>query len=84
MFHIARESRNVWRLLGAETPDALADIARDINDIRNRVMHPIQPLIPHEPDLMLVRDAVAQMIHLTDQIAEVSNGTGTPSGIVAR
>lgn len=79
MFHIARTSRNVWRMLGAASPDALGDTARDINDIRNRVMHPIQPLIPHERDLVLVRDAVEQMVHLTEAIAKVSNDAETPS-----
>lgn len=84
MFHIAKESRNVWRMLGAASPNALGDLARDINDIRNRVMHPIQPLIPHERDLALVRDAVAQMIRLTKEIANTSNGRETPSATRAR
>ena len=80
MFHIARTSRNVWRLLGADSPDALGDTAHEINDIRNRVMHPIQPLVPRERDVALVRDAVRQMVHLTDEIGKVGNGAGTPSG----
>ncbi len=80
MFHIARTSRNVWRLLGADSPDALGDTAHEINDIRNRVMHPIQPLVPRERDVSLVRDAVRHMVHLTDEIRKVGNGAGTPSG----
>ena len=84
MFHIARTSRNVWRLLGASSPDALGDIAHEINDIRNRVMHPIQPLVPRERDVVLVRDAVRQMVHLTDEIRKVSNSTGTPSATAAQ
>lgn len=84
MFHIAKESRNVWRLLGADSPDALGDVAHEINDIRNRVMHPIQPLVPRERDVVLVRDAVRQMIHLTDEVRAVSNGAGTPSAAPTR
>ena len=84
MFHIARTSRNVWRLLGAESPDALGEVAHEINEIRNRVMHPIQPLIPHERDLVIVRDAVAQMLRLTDEIAKASNSRETPSATRAR
>lgn len=84
MFHIARTSRNVWRLLGSGSPDALGDVAHEINDIRNRVMHPIQPLVPRERDVVLVRDAVRQMVHLTDEIRKVSNGSGTPSPTAAQ
>lgn len=72
MFHIARESRTVWKMLGFASPDALGPIAHDINDIRNRIMHPIQPLIPHERDVTLVRNAVADMIRMTDEIQHIN------------
>ncbi len=72
MFHIARESRNVWRMIGFDSPDALAPVARDINDVRNRVMHPIQPLIPRERDVAFIRDAVARMIDITKVIQQVN------------
>lgn len=68
MFHIAAESRNVWRLLGYDSPKALRPIGHDINDIRNRIMHPIRPLVPHERDVALVLEAVEHMIAITKEI----------------
>jgi len=72
MFFIARESRKVWGLLGIGSPEQLADVAHSINEIRNRIMHPIQPLIPRERDVALVHDAVARMLRMIDAIQMAS------------
>ncbi len=68
MFHIAAESRNVWRMLGYDSPDALRPIGHEINDIRNRIMHPVRPLISRERDVALVLKAVDSMIAITQEI----------------
>jgi hypothetical protein len=78
MFFIAGRSRNVWRRLGFGSPEALEPVGRRINDVRNRVMHPVQPLIHHDGDVGMVHDAVRDMVAMTERIqAEIVETAGS-------
>jgi hypothetical protein len=51
LFHIATTSNNVWKLMGFDHPDQLRDVARQINELRNTIMHPVRPFIVNEREL---------------------------------
>lgn len=51
LFHIATESNRVWSLMGFDSPNQLREVGHRISDIRNRIMHPVRPLIVNEREL---------------------------------
>ena len=68
LFHIAVESHRVWRLAGYDNPAQLRDIAHEINDLRNVIMHPVRPLIVNRHDLLTLDAGLQQLDHLTSAI----------------
>jgi len=73
LLYITRESNNVWKLLGYRDPDELNDISHQINELRNRIMHPVRPLIVVHDDVETLYAGVMQM---SDIIQRVLKQTG--------
>lgn len=77
LFWIARRTGKLANRLGYLDPD---DIERDqamIDEVRNRIMHPVQPLIPHggddgAHDIADVRDTIVRLMQLTRSVVENS------------
>lgn len=65
LFHIAIESNRVWSLMGFDSPAILRPIAQQINDLRNRIMHPVRPLIVNQRELRELADGIHGIETLT-------------------
>lgn len=71
LLFIARESNNVWKSLGYANPKEMVPVSQQINELRNRIMHPIRPLIVAEADLEELRTGIAAMLDLTMRCLEL-------------
>ncbi|MCO5216707.1 MAG: hypothetical protein M9950_11230 [Thermomicrobiales bacterium] len=65
LFHIAIESHRVWSLMGFDSPATLRPIAQHVNDLRNRIMHPVRPLIVNQQELRELADGIHSIETLT-------------------
>lgn len=71
LFHIATESNRVWSLMGFDSPQHLREVGHRISDIRNRIMHPVRPLIVNERELTEIVAGVEDIEPLTTTLMKL-------------
>lgn len=70
LFHIATESKRVWKLMGFDNAESLGPVAHQINGLRNTIMHPVRPLIVNKNDLNDLASGLVAVEKLSETITK--------------
>ena len=79
LIQVTGRSRDLLKRLGFESRTPFDDHTSGIPDLRNRVMHPVRPLILDADDVAAVRRAVSAVWTLATRMAQNGNGPTTGS-----
>jgi hypothetical protein len=73
MLHILARTKELWQRLGYESRSSFDGASSDVPSLRNKVMHPVRPLVLRTADVAELRESLGHVIDLAVRARSVAS-----------